>query len=134
MLDLMLAYNLLRAVAPDAHLLLVGDVDQLPSVGAGDVLRDIIESGIAHVTRLDTIFRQEAGSYIIHNAHRINAGEAPEFGKDAKDFFLFAFTDPEPEAIADWVVDIVANRIPDRFGIPRPMCRCSCRCTGGRRA
>ncbi|GAB4457277.1 MAG: ATP-dependent RecD-like DNA helicase [Anaerolineae bacterium] len=118
MLDLMLAYNLLRAVAPDAHLLLVGDVDQLPSVGAGDVLRDIIESGIAHVTRLGTIFRQEAGSYIIHNAHRINAGEAPEFGKDAKDFFLFAFTDPEPEAIADWVVDIVANRIPDRFGIP----------------
>lgn len=118
MLDLILAHSLLKAVAPDAHLLLVGDVDQLPSVGAGDVLRDIIKSGVAHVTRLDTIFRQEAGSYIIRNAHRINQGRAPEFGEDAHDFFLFAPADPDPETVADWVVDIVQRRIPDRFGIP----------------
>src|SRR5690606_15037894 len=72
MLDLVLAYNLLRAVGSDSHLLLVGDIDQLPSVGAGDVLRDLIASDVAAVVRLETIFRQAAGSLIIRNAHRIN--------------------------------------------------------------
>ena len=62
MLDLLLAYHLLRAIGSDSHLLLVGDIDQLPSVGAGDVLRDLIESGVAAVVRLETIFRQAAGS------------------------------------------------------------------------
>ncbi len=72
MLDLSLAYSLLKAIQPGTHLLLVGDVDQLPSVGAGDVLRDVIDSGIAPVTRLSVIFRQAANSLIITNAHRIN--------------------------------------------------------------
>ncbi len=74
MLDLVLANNLLKAIGPDSHLLLVGDVDQLPSVGAGDVLRDLIASGVTAVIRLETIFRQAADSLIIHNAHRINQG------------------------------------------------------------
>jgi exodeoxyribonuclease V alpha subunit len=79
MLDLSLAYNLLKALRPGTHLLLVGDVDQLPSVGAGDVLRDVIASGRAPLTRLSVIFRQAAGSHIITNAHRINKGEMPVF-------------------------------------------------------
>ncbi len=78
MLDLVLAYNLLKAVDSASHLLLVGDVDQLPSVGAGDVLRDLIASGVAAVIRLEVIFRQATGSLIIRNAHRINQGSMPE--------------------------------------------------------
>ena len=79
MLDLYLANHLLRALQPGTHLLLVGDVDQLPSVGAGDVLRDVIASGVAPVTRLSAIFRQAAHSQIITNAHRINQGQMPLF-------------------------------------------------------
>jgi len=115
MLDLMLFYNLLRALKPETHLLLVGDVDQLPSVGAGDVLRDVIASGIAHVTRLDTIFRQSETSLIIANAHRINHGEMPDLSNKGTDFFIF--TTDEPEATADMVVDVVTNRIPKKFGL-----------------
>ncbi|MFN2197906.1 MAG: ATP-dependent RecD-like DNA helicase [Anaerolineales bacterium] len=115
MLDLVLAYNLLKALAPGTHLVLVGDVDQLPSVGAGDVLRDVIRSGIAPVTRLSVIFRQAAGSHIITNAHRINQGELPIFDKQSRDFFLFPAE--EAEAAADWVIDVVTNRIPAKFGL-----------------
>lgn len=116
MLDQFLAYALFRAVDPRAHLLLVGDVDQLPSVGAGDVLRDIIASGVVPVTRLSVIFRQAAGSLIIQNAHRINRGVHPLFPPEAEDFFLFNLGD-EPEGVAEMVVDVVANRIPRRFGL-----------------
>ena len=84
MLDLLLANNLLKALQPGTHLLLVGDVDQLPSVGAGDVLRDIIASDVAPVTRLSVIFRQAAGSHIITNAHRINQGQMPLFPKEKR--------------------------------------------------
>ncbi len=84
MLDLSLAYSLLKAIQPGTHLLLVGDVDQLPSVGAGDVLRDVIASDIAPLTRLSVIFRQAAGSQIITNAHRINQGQMPLFPKVAR--------------------------------------------------
>lgn len=115
MLDLILANNLLKAIGPDSHLLLVGDVDQLPSVGAGDVLRDLIESGVAAVIRLQTIFRQAAGSLIIQNAHRINQGQMIETRPDATDFFLFVKDDP-PE-VAALVVDIVQNRVPRKFGL-----------------
>jgi len=126
MLDLLLTNHLLKAVDPDAHLLLVGDVDQLPSVGAGDVLRDIIASGEAvgaaggkgrqnvAVVRLDTIFRQAAGSYIIRNSHRINSGQFPT-ANQGDDFFLF--TQDDPEKAADLVVDIVQNRIPRKFDL-----------------
>jgi len=79
MLDLILMNSLLKAVHPTTHLLLVGDADQLPSVGAGNVLRDFIDSGVVPVTRLDVIFRQAADSAIITNAHRINHGEFPLF-------------------------------------------------------
>ncbi len=116
MLDLLLTNHLLKAVPPGAHLLLVGDVDQLPSVGAGNVLRDVIDSGEVAVVRLETIFRQAAGSYIINNAHRINQGQAPVFPADAADFFLFQIDDVE--RCADMVIDLVTSRIPKRFGIP----------------
>jgi exodeoxyribonuclease V alpha subunit len=122
MLELTLAQNLFRALRPGTHLLLVGDVDQLPSVGAGDVLRDVIASGLVPVTRLVTIFRQAAGSLIITNAHRINQGNMPLLQADAgsgqgersPDFFLFAAE--SPEEAANWVIDVVNERIPRKFG------------------
>ncbi len=116
MLDLLLMNHLLKATPPGAHLLLVGDVDQLPSVGAGSVLKDIIESGTATVVRLQTIFRQAAGSYIVENAHRINRGQMPEWRPaHSQDFFLFKVDDAEQAA--NLVVEIVAERIPRRFGM-----------------
>src|SRR5512140_572208 len=90
MVDLLLMNHLLGAIDQGSHLLLVGDVDQLPSVGPGNVLRDMIASGMMPVTRLDTIFRQAEDSFIIVNAHRINQGQMPLFPQDARDFFLFS--------------------------------------------
>jgi exodeoxyribonuclease V alpha subunit len=113
MLDVVLANNLLKAIGPDSHLLLVGDVDQLPSVGAGDVLGDLIDSGVTAVIRLQTIFRQAAHSLIIQNAHRINQGQMPQTPKEAQDFFLFV--KPEAEEAAELLVDIVKNRVPQKF-------------------
>ena len=81
MLDLLLTNHLLKAVRPGTHVLFVGDIDQLPSVGAGDVLRNLIHSGIAPTTRLNTIFRQAADSKIITNAHLINQGKFPVFSQ-----------------------------------------------------
>ncbi len=89
-------------------------MDQLPSVGAGDVLRDVIASEVAPVTRLEVIFRQAAGSQIITNAHRINQGQMPLFPKGETspggDFFLFPAE--TPEEAADWVQQVVCQRIP----------------------
>jgi exodeoxyribonuclease V alpha subunit len=115
MLDLVLAYNLLKAVDSASHLLLVGDVDQLPSVGAGDVLRDLIASGVAAVIRLEVIFRQATGSLIIRNAHRINQGLLPETSAEASDFYLFIKEDAAETA--ELLVDVVARRIPAKFGL-----------------
>jgi len=115
MLDLVLFYNLLKAIPASTHLILVGDVDQLPSVGAGNVLRDVIESGIAYVTRLDTIFRQSEDSLIVVNAHRVNHGEAPHIHNNSSDFFFFRQEDPV--AAAELIVDIVQNRLPNKFGV-----------------
>jgi len=114
MVDILLMNHLLKAVEAGSHLLLVGDVDQLPSVGAGNVLRDLIASEVIPVTRLDTIFRQAEDSYIIVNAHRINRGEMPVCNGPARDFFLF--TADDAERAADLVLDIVAQRIPAKFG------------------
>jgi exodeoxyribonuclease V alpha subunit len=114
MVDVILANKLVKAIAPGAHLLLVGDVDQLPSVGAGEVLRDLLSAGTLPVVRLTKIFRQAQQSGIVINAHRINAGQPPglrEFG----DFFMFACD--EADDTAPLVVDIVARRIPARFGL-----------------
>jgi exodeoxyribonuclease V alpha subunit len=115
MLDLLLTNHLLKAIHPESHLLLVGDVDQLPSVGAGNVLNDVIESGTTAVVRLTEIFRQAEGSLIIENAHRINRGQMPLFGQAATDFFLFPADDAEHAA--DVIVDLVQNRIPRKFGL-----------------
>ncbi len=114
MIDLMLFYQVLKALTAETHLMLVGDVDQLPSVGAGNVLRDVIDSGVAHVTRLDTIFRQGKDSHIILNAHRINHGEAPFMDNQSEDFYFFGADDPE--RAGQLIVDIVQNRLPQRFG------------------
>lgn len=115
MLDLLLANKLVKAVAPGAHLLLVGDVDQLPSVGAGEVLRDVLsaESPIPNV-RLTHIFRQAQQSGVVTNAHRINNGDYPVV-QGMPDFFLFPVE--EAEEAAALVVDVVANRIPRKFGL-----------------
>jgi len=116
MLDLLLAHHLLKAIHPESHLLLVGDVDQLPSVGAGNVLHDIIESGVAQVVSLTEIFRQAEGSLIVENAHRINRGQMPRFSRSTDgDFFLFPAEDAEQAA--DLIVDLVQNRIPRTFGL-----------------
>jgi exodeoxyribonuclease V alpha subunit len=113
MLDLLLTNHLLKAVDPSAHVLFVGDIDQLPSVGAGDVLRDVIGSGRAAVVRLTTIFRQAADSGIVVNAHRINRGEFPILN-EYDDFYFFS--KEEPEEAADLLVDVVQRRIPEKFG------------------
>lgn len=115
MLDTMLAYQLLRAVDPASHLLFVGDANQLPSVGAGDVLRDMIQCGVIPTTHLDSIFRQEAGSLIIENAHRIQRGELPFFSEDAADFYLFKTE--KADRAAELILDLVKNRIPSKFGL-----------------
>jgi exodeoxyribonuclease V alpha subunit len=114
MVDLILANKLVKAVPPGAHLLLVGDVDQLPSVGAGEVLRDLLGAGTLPVVRLTKIFRQAQQSGIVVNAHRINAGQSPGTAGFA-DFFWFSCE--EPEEVAALVTDIVARRIPARFGL-----------------
>jgi exodeoxyribonuclease V alpha subunit len=113
MLDLLLTNHLLKAVDPSAHVLFVGDIDQLPSVGAGDVLRDVIGSNRAAVVRLTTIFRQAADSGIVVNAHRINRGEFPILN-EYDDFYFFSKEDPEEAA--DLLVDVVQRRVPERFG------------------
>jgi exodeoxyribonuclease V alpha subunit len=117
MLDLELFARLLDAMTEKQHLMLVGDVDQLPSVGAGNVLHDVISSGIAHVTRLDAIFRQATDSHVVINAHRINKGEMPDMTNNSRDFFLFNVTDSDPEEVMDLLVDVVCKRIPGKFNL-----------------
>ncbi|MFL6353781.1 MAG: ATP-dependent RecD-like DNA helicase [Bryobacteraceae bacterium] len=117
MVDVPLMSDLLRAIPAHANLILVGDVDQLPSVGPGTVLRDIMESGIARVVRLTEIFRQAAHSQIVRTAHRINCGEMPErHGRQAESDFYFVERS-EPERIRDLVLELVVRRIPAKLGI-----------------
>ncbi|WP_432140754.1 SF1B family DNA helicase RecD2 [Streptomyces sp. bgisy084] len=115
MLDLLLANKLVKAVPPGAHLLLVGDVDQLPSVGAGEVLRDLLDgSGPVPAVRLTRIFRQAQQSGVVTNAHRINSG-TPPLTSGMTDFFLFA--EEDAEEAGRLTVDVVARRIPAKFGL-----------------
>jgi exodeoxyribonuclease V alpha subunit len=114
MVDVILANKMVKAVAPGAHLLLVGDIDQLPSVGAGEVLRDMIGSESLPVVRLTKIFRQAQQSGIVVNAHRVNAGRPPQLS-DFPDFFWFNCDDTEQTAAL--TADIVARRIPAKFGL-----------------
>ena len=115
MVDVPLMHSLLRAVPNHAGLILVGDVDQLPSVGPGTVLRDLIESGVVPVVRLTEVFRQAADSQIITTAHRICRGHMPDLkGTEANSDFYFIERD-EPEKIAATLVTVMQERIPERF-------------------
>ncbi len=118
MMDTLLMYHLLKAVPLGATVIFVGDVNQLPSVGPGNVLRDIIASGTVPVVELTEVFRQAAASEIILNAHRINHGEAPNLANptDRLGDFYFIRQD-EPEKAAAMVVDLVRDHIPRRFGL-----------------
>ncbi|MFE0100267.1 ATP-dependent RecD-like DNA helicase [Streptomyces sp. NPDC059009] len=115
MLDLLLANKLVKAVPPGAHLLFVGDVDQLPSVGAGEVLRDLLsERSPVPAVRLTRIFRQAQQSGVVTNAHRINSG-VPPLTSGLSDFFLFV--EEETEDAGRLTVDVAAHRIPAKFGL-----------------
>ncbi|WP_263170193.1 ATP-dependent RecD-like DNA helicase [Streptomyces sp. SCSIO ZS0520] len=115
MLDLLLANKLVKAVPPGAHLLFVGDVDQLPSVGAGEVLRDLLAPGSpVPAVRLTRIFRQAQQSGVVTNAHRINSG-TPPLTSGLDDFFLFV--EDDTEEAGRLTVDVAARRVPARFGL-----------------
>ena len=115
MIDIILMNSLLKAVPLSMRLILVGDIDQLPSVGAGNVLRDIIDSGAVPVIRLTRIFRQAQSSRIVTNAHKINQGIFPDISNGRQsDFFFIKQEDPE-QAARD-IVNIVKNRIPKAYG------------------
>ncbi|MFO7602090.1 MAG: ATP-dependent RecD-like DNA helicase [Candidatus Desulfacyla sp.] len=118
MIDTVLMYHLLRAVPPEATFILVGDVNQLPSVGAGNVLADIIGSGSVPVVELREIFRQAKESRIVVNAHRINSGFLPAFkpSKDRLDDFYFIERD-DPDAVLGEIIELVTERVPARFGL-----------------
>ena len=122
MMDVILANKLIKAIPDGAHLLLVGDVDQLPSVGAGEVLRDLLAADRIPRVRLTQIFRQAQQSGIVVNAHRINHGQPPQL-TDFRDFYWFTCDPAEDsglhpaEETAKLVVDIVARRIPAKFGL-----------------
>jgi exodeoxyribonuclease V alpha subunit len=115
MVDVPLMDYLLRALPSNASLLLVGDVDQLPSVGPGMVLRHLIESGVVPVVRLTEVFRQAAHSQIITTAHRINEGQMPEATAKEADSDFFFVERAEPEQIAATLLEMVKQRIPARF-------------------
>lgn len=114
MVDVVLANQLLRAVPPHACVVLVGDVDQLPSVGPGRVLADLIESGVVPVVRLTEIFRQAGRSWIVRAAHAIQHGELPESAPAGSGDFYFIEAD-NPEGILDRIVTMVRDRIPAKF-------------------
>jgi exodeoxyribonuclease V alpha subunit len=116
MVDVLLMQSLMKAVPSAAALLIVGDIDQLPSVGPGQVLADIISSGTVTVARLTEVFRQAAQSKIITTAHAINAGQIPDLrsSDENTDFYFVSATDPE-EAVSR-IVELVSKRIPRRFG------------------
>lgn len=114
MVDIILMNHLLKAIPRGARLILAGDVDQLPSVGAGNVLEDIIESGIVRTVCLTEIFRQAQESMIIVNAHRINKGEMPALNMKDRDFFLVPRQNAE--SIVRTVVDLCSRRLPDSLG------------------
>jgi len=117
MIDVPLMHALVRAVPGEAAMLIVGDIDQLPSVGPGQVLSDLITSGALPVVRLTEVFRQAAGSRIITNAHRVNAGEIPWLGKpEGRTDFYFVPAD-DADAAAARVRELVTERIPRRFGL-----------------
>ena len=117
MVDVMLMQALLRAVPDNAALLIVGDIDQLASVGPGQVLADIISSGAIPVVRLTEVFRQAAKSRIITSAHRINQGSMPDLSKPEGESDFYFVEAADPEAAVTRIVELVKSRIPKRFGL-----------------
>ena len=115
MLDILLAYRLVRAIHPESHLLLVGDADQLPSVGPGSVFADVIASEAVPVVRLTELFRQARESRIIVTAHAINSGEMPELRNSATGDFFFLRAD-DPQTAQRLICDLVAKRLPATYG------------------
>jgi exodeoxyribonuclease V alpha subunit len=115
MIDTFLMYSLLKAIPDKARLILVGDINQLPSVGPGNVLKDMIGSRTLPVSQLHEIFRQAAGSQIITNAHKINNGQIPDLysSKDSDFFFIECL---EAEQVLDTIVKIVVQRLPNKYG------------------
>ena len=117
MVDVSLMQSLLKAVPDRAALLIVGDIDQLPSVGPGQVLADIIASGVVPVVRLTEVFRQAAESRIITNAHRINQGKIPDLNTPEGDTDFYFVPAEDPEQAVDRIITLVQTRIPRRFGL-----------------
>ncbi|WFD10047.1 ATP-dependent RecD-like DNA helicase [Tepidibacter hydrothermalis] len=115
MVDILLMYNLLKAIKPGTRVILVGDSDQLPSVGAGNVLKDIIDSNIIKVVKLDEIFRQAKESMIVVNAHKINKGEKLDLNVKGKDFYFIPKY--EKEDILKEIVNLAHKRLPDYYKI-----------------
>ncbi len=116
MVDVLLMQSLLKAVPGNAALLIVGDIDQLPSVGPGQVLADVIGSGAVHVVRLTEVFRQAAQSKIITTAHAINAGHMPDLAPPDGEADFYFVPAADPEQAVPRIVELVSKRIPRRFG------------------
>ncbi len=116
MIDIILMNSLLKAIPPSMRLVLVGDIDQLPSVGAGNVLRDVIDSGVFPVVRLTKIFRQAQTSRIIMNAHRINEGRMPEINNGRESDFFF-MENEDAEAVVPQIVKLVKENLPGYYGV-----------------
>ncbi len=117
MIDVPLMHALLKAVPSRAALLIVGDIDQLPSVGPGQVLADVIGSGAVPVVRLTEVFRQAAQSRIVTMAHRVNSGELPDFAKPEGESDYYFVEANEPEKAVAVILELVRERIPKRFGL-----------------
>ena len=115
MIDQNLMYSLLKAIKPGARLILIGDSDQLPSVGAGNILRDLIEGKRFSTIKLNEIFRQASESLIVTNAHAINKGEMPNLETKDKDFFFLPRS--SNIEIANTVADLCKNRLPKAYGV-----------------
>ena len=116
MIDIMLMYNLLKAIPDNMTLIMVGDTDQLPSVGAGNVLRDLIDSGCFPVVRLTRIFRQAQTSRIIMNAHRINSGKMPDISNGRNSDFFF-MEEEDPEKAVETIVELVKTKLPKYYKV-----------------
>jgi exodeoxyribonuclease V alpha subunit len=116
MVDVLLMHSLLQAVPQRTGLVLVGDVDQLPSVGPGMLLQDLIDSGVVPVVRLSEVFRQAANSRIITSAHRIRAGQLPELTTAGEDSDFHFVERDDPAQIAATLIRVIQHRIPARFG------------------
>lgn len=117
MIDILLFYNLMKAIPSKMRLILVGDIDQLPSVGAGNVLRDIIDSQQIPVVRLTRIFRQAQSSRIVMNAHAINAGQFPNI-KNGFDTDFFFISQEDADEIVKLIIGLVRDRLPKTYGYP----------------